>query len=124
MSFKRQVTIRMPPKPVFQFLCDPTIVEEFTKWRVQEGEGAFGPGFSWQESRLLARRNWTVTAYDRRGLTFTAKGNGVEVSFAAKKGGTGSCNLQMRVDGDAKAVARFEKTDGDRLEQFRALMEG
>ncbi len=114
----------MPPKPVFQFLCDPTIVEEFTKWRVTELGDRFAEGFQWQESRPLARRTWTVTAYDRRGLTFTAAWNGLTVSFAAKKGGTGSCNLQMRVDGDARAVAKFEKTDGDRLESFRLLMEG
>lgn len=48
----------------------------------------------------------------------------MSLNFAAKKGGCASCNVQMRIEGDPKAVARFEKTDGDRLEQLKRFWEG
>lgn len=119
-----QATIRVPPKAVFDFLCDPSVWEECTDWRVVEGDGRFGEGFTWQERRRLTRRTWTVTAFDRRGLTFTAESGEVTMTFRCKKGGTGSCNAQMRIEGEPKAVARFEKSDGDRLERFRDWLEG
>ena len=120
-----QVLFRFPPKSVFQVLTDPTLVEEFTAWRVKgDGPSRFEEGTTWTERRGLKRRRWTVTAYDRRGLTYTVEGQGVRVSVAAKKGGPGSCNVQMRVDGPASAVVRFEKTDGDRLEKLRDWLDG
>lgn len=118
-----QVLLRFPPKSVFQVLTDPTVIEEFTNWRVQ-GPDRFDVGARWTERRFLRKRTWAVTAYGRRGLTFTMEGEGVTVAFAAKKGGPQSCNVQMQVDGPPRAVARFEKTDGDRLERLRDWLEG
>lgn len=118
-----QTLLRFPPKSVFQVLSDPTVLEEFTKWRV-DAPDRLDVGSRWTERRWLRRRAWTVTAYDRRGLTFTVEGQGMTVSFAAKKGGPGSCNVQMRIEGPANKVARFERTDGDRLDRLRDWLEG
>lgn len=123
MSFTRQATIRAPPKAVFQFLYDVTLLEDLSGWRVKPLGSEVGEGFQWRESRFLRRRLWTVTAFDRRGLSYTAEWDGIRVTLAAKKGGTGSTNVRMVVEGDEKAVRQFEKTDGDRLERLRALLE-
>ncbi len=117
-----QATIRMPPKSVFQFLCDPTWIEEVSKVTVVEDDGPFGEGFGWTEKRLLQRRRWEVTAYDRRALTFSATDGTITLHVAAKKGGTMSCNVQMRAEGPAKAVAKFEGED--RIGLLRTFLEG
>lgn len=123
MPFTRQTLIRAPPKAVFQFLADVTMLEEITTWKVQPDGDEVGQGFTWSEKRLLRRRRWEMTHFDRRGLTFTMEGNGLTVVIAAKKGGTGSCNIRMIVEGDDRAVRRFERTDGDRLERLAAYLE-
>lgn len=115
--------MRAPPKTVFQFLFDVTLLEEYTPWRVKVMGDEFGEGLQWSESRFLRRRVWTVTAFDRRKLSFTAKWKGIEMTLMAKKGGTGSTNVQMRVGGPDRAVARFERTDGDRLDRLNAFLE-
>ncbi len=122
VSFKRQVLLRAPPKTVFQFLYDVTLLEEFTKWRVTLLGDEFGTGFQWRESRFLRKREWTVTEYDRRGCSFAAEWNGVTIRLVAKKGGTGSTNVQMRVDGDEAAVRKFERSDGDRLDRLKEFL--
>lgn len=124
VAFTRQVLIRAPPKSVFQVLADVTVIEECTPWKVTPLADAVGVGFQWRESRGLRRRTWTMTAFDRRGLSFTAAYGGLAMTVAAKKGGPGSCNVRMTVDGDEKAVARFEKSDGDRLERLRDWLDG
>jgi hypothetical protein len=115
-------TFRFPPKSMFQVLCEPATLEEFTPWKVNE-PARFERGATWSERRGLKRRNWTVTAYDRRGLSFTQEWRGLAVSFACKKGGPGSCNVQMDIEGHAGQVARFRRTDGDRLERMKAWLE-
>ncbi|MGB1585536.1 MAG: hypothetical protein ACPHID_00635 [Thermoplasmatota archaeon] len=117
-----QALIRAPPKSVFQFLYDVTLLEDYSNWKVTLLDDAVGEGFRWRESRFLAKRTWTMTAFDRRALTFTATCGDLSLTMAAKKGGPGSCNVQMRVEGPDAAVARFAKTDGDRLERLAALL--
>ncbi len=117
-----QATVKAPPKSVFQFLYDVTNLEEYSDWNVTPLEDTVGEGFQWRESRFLQRRTWTMTAFDRRKLTFTATSGDLTLVLAAKKGGPGSSNVQMRVDGPEKAVARFAKTDGDRLDRLAALL--
>lgn len=103
-------------------LIDPSVWEESTGWRV-DVDGEVGLGDSWTEKRRLRRRAWTVIAFDRRGLSLTVDdGAGLRVTYTAKKGGPGSCNVQMRIEGDDKAVAAFEKSDGDRLERLAAWL--
>ena len=119
----RQTTVRAPPKAVFPFLHDVTLLEDITPWRVTPLGDEVGVGFQWRESRPLRRRTWTVTAFDRRGLSFTAESGSLRMTLAARKGGTGSTNVRMVVDGDEGAVRRFGKTDGDRLERLRAFLE-
>lgn len=114
--------MRAPPKSVFQLLIDPTVIEEFTKWRV-DAEEEIGAGTEWTERRLLRKRSWAVTAFDRRGLSFTQSDGTVSVRFAAKKGGPGSCNVQMVVEGPEAAVEKFLKSDGDRLDRMRDWLE-
>lgn len=123
MSFTRQTLLRAPPKAVFQVLYDVTLVGDVTPWRVTPLGSEVGEGFRWRESRFLRRREWTVTRFDRRGLSYTAEWGGVRLTLEAKKGGTGSTNVRMVVEGDERAVRRFERTDGDRLERLRALFE-
>lgn len=123
MTLTRQALVRAPPKAVFQFLFDVTLLDDITPWRVTPLGDEVGVGFQWRESRLLRRRIWTVTAFDRRGLSFTAETRGLTMTLAAKKGGTGSTNVRMVVDGDERAVRRFQRTDGDRLERLRAFLE-
>lgn len=117
-----QATIRAPPKSVFQFLYDVTQLEDYSDWNVTPLDDTVGEGFQWRESRLLRRRTWTMTAFDRRGFTFTATCGDLQLTMTAKKGGPGSSNVQMRVDGPDAAVKRFAKTDGDRLERLAALL--
>lgn len=124
MAFTRQVTLKAPPKAVFQLLLDVTTLEEYTPWRVEPMGDAVGVGFQWKEKRGLKRRTWTVTAFDRRGFSMTSECNGLSLTMAAKKGGPGSCNVQMRVDGAAAAVAKFERSDGDRLDALKAWLDG
>lgn len=119
---KHSVLLRAPPKSVFQLLSDPTMLEEFTKWRVDADE-PLADGVTWTERRALRKRTWTVSTFDRRGLSFAMEGSGVTVHFAAKKGGPGSCNAHMRITGEPPAVARFEKSDGDRLDLLKAWLE-
>ncbi len=107
---------------MFQFLYDVTLLEEFTKWRVTPLGDEFGEGFQWRESKFLKSRVWTVTEYDRRACSYSAEWNGITMSLVAKKGGTGSSNVQMRVEGDEAVVRKFEKTDGDRLDQLKAYL--
>ncbi|MGB1696831.1 MAG: hypothetical protein ACPHK8_00355 [Thermoplasmatota archaeon] len=110
-----------PPKNVFQFLCAIDAVPDYLGRKVQFDEDGFGEGFSWTEKKGFRSRKWTVTAYDRRALTFTMESDGVSVTFAAKKGGGGSCNAQMNVSGPG--AAKFLKTDGDRLEKLKAYLQ-
>ena len=117
---RHQALLKAPPKTVFQFLSDPTLLEEISRWKV-DGPDTMAVGTAWIERRGLRRRTWTVTTYDRRGLAFSIEGP-VAVTFACKKGGPGSCNVQMDVAGDPKAVARFERTDGDRLDRLAAWL--
>jgi hypothetical protein len=119
----RQVTFPAPPKTVFQFLFDVSLIAEYTPWKVDFDGDEFGVGFTWHEKRLLSRRTWTVQAFDRRGLTFSASWGDIQVSFAAKKGGPGSCNVRMKVDGEPAAVRKFLNSDGDRLELLRAYLQ-
>lgn len=117
----KTVLYPIPPKNTFQFLCAIDAIEEFTKWKVTFEDDGFGEGFTWTEKRGFKKRTWTITAYDRRKLTFTQETDGVKVTFAAKKGGAGSCNAQMQVTGP-KADS-FLKTDGDRLDSLKAYLE-
>lgn len=117
---KRQALLKAPPKTVFQFLCDPTMLEEISRWKVDAPAG-FDVGTQWTERRLLARRTWEVVAFDRRGLSFTLDGP-VRLHMACKKGGPGSCNVHMHVEGSQRAVAKFMRTDGDRLDRLAAWM--
>lgn len=101
-------------------LCDVTLIEDISGWRVQ-GTPEIQMGTTWEERGRWRRRTWSITDFDRRGLRFTMTGSGVDVTFAAKKGGPGSCNVEMTVTGEPRAVARFERREGDRLERLAAL---
>lgn len=111
----------VPPKSVFQFLCAIDAVPEYMGGKVEFEDDGFGTGFTWTEKRGLRKRRWTITAYDRRALTFTMESKDVVVKFAAKKGGAGSCNAQMNVSGPG--AQKFLKTDGDRLERLKAFLQ-
>ncbi len=123
MTFTRQTLIRAPPKAVFQLLADVTMLEEISRWKVEPDGDEVGAGFSWSERKWWRRRRWTMTQFDRRGLSYTMEGNGLTVVITAKKGGTGSCNVRMIVDGAPSAVRRFERSDGDRLERLGAYLD-
>ncbi len=123
VPFTRQTLVRAPPKAVFQLLADVTMLEEISNWKVHPDGDEVGEGFTWSERKLWQRRRWEMTQFDRRGLNYTMQGNGITVVVAAKKGGTGSCNVRMMVEGDDRAVRRFERTDGDRLERLAAYLE-
>lgn len=111
----------VPPKNVFQFMCAIDAVGEYMGRKVEFEDDGFGLGFSWTEKKGFRKREWTITAYDRRALTYIMESKGLVVEYAAKKGGAGSCNAQMNVYGpDAK---KFLKTDGDRLERLKAYLQ-
>jgi hypothetical protein len=118
-----QAVVRAPPKAVFQFLWDVQLIEEYTKLKVTTSDDEVGAGFSWTERRLLRKRTWTMTAFDRRGLCFTATSGDLSVTWAAKKGGTGSTNLRMTAEGAKAAIARFAKTDGKRMARLAGCLE-
>ncbi len=104
--------LRIPPKDAFQFVCWIDGLDEIdSKVRVAVSEGTFGEGFEWEERRgLVSRRDhWRVTAYDRRGLTWTARttDDSASLSASVKKGGPGSCNVHWRVEGPSSIVRRY-----------------
>lgn len=110
-----------PPKHVFQFLCAVDAIPEYTRWTVEFADDGFGEGFTWTEKRGLKRRQWTITAYDRRKFTFTQSRGDLHVTFAAKKGGAGSTNAQMKATGPG--AQKFLKSDGDRLDRLKAYLQ-
>ncbi len=83
-------------------------------------------GITWTETRrfwgIPRRRTFTVMEFEKGKRLVTAC-DGATYTWEAKKGGTGSCNLHLRIDGDAAAVARAVKFEGKRLEQIRAFVD-
>jgi hypothetical protein len=121
LNFVPTLLFPVPPKNVFQFMCAIDAVGEYMGRKVDFADDGFGLGFSWTEKKMFSKRAWTITAYDRRALTYTMESKGLVVKFAAKKGGAGSCNAQMNACGPD--AAKFMKTDGDRLSRLMAYLE-
>lgn len=106
---REQVLLRVPPKNAFQFLYDPEIWEDAGLCRVRVGDEDVGEGFTWEEKWGLKWRTFTMTEFDRRGFRYSAKSDDLTLHIMAKKGGTGSTNAVLQVDGDEKALKAYQK---------------
>lgn len=135
-EFTRTVLVKADAKMIFQFLTEVEMLEDILP-SVREVElhtpPPFGVGTEWTELPrrwlgLIPRpggQTFKVTAYDKTKRRLVAESGGVTFTFEAKKGGTRSCNLHMKLQcDDDRRLIRAERLHADRLDHVQVFVDG